>query len=184
MATPWYELLRNTLLSGVAPAAAAQAAVAAARTYALAITGFAELTHASGTATLNVGAPTIRYTTTTTNATPIVWTIPLTADKLTVLAYRIVGKVSGADGAAIIREGSKAVSRDSSFCVTLKTAPATPETFGELGDTGIMRANDTAVLTTANITWTGTSTGGVEIALTGVAATNIEWTCECWRKEY
>lgn len=186
MATPWYELLRNMLLSGVIPGVSGAVAVAAARTYALAVTGFAELTHASGVATLDIGAPTIRYTVTTTNATPATWTIPLTSDKLTILAYRVIGRVSGsADGTAIIREGSKAVSRDNgSFALTLKTGGGGTEVFGELGDTGILYANDAATMAAADIAWTSTGTGGIVITLTGVAATSIEWTCEAWAREY
>lgn len=186
MATPWYALLRNVDVSGVIAGAAGAVAVAAARTYALAVTGFAELSHSSGVATLNVGAPTIRYTVTTTNATPTDWQIPLTSDKLTILAYRVVGRVSGsADGTAIIREGSKAVSRDNgSFCLTLKPGGAGSETFGELGDTGILYANDAGSMALANIAWQNTSTSGLVIRLTGVAATSIDWTCEAWVKEY
>ncbi len=186
MATPWYALIRNVDVSGVIAGVAGAVAVAAARTYALAVTGFAELSHASGVATLNVGAPTIRYTVTTTNATPTDWTIPLASDKLTVLAYRVVGRVSGsADGTAIIREGSKAASRDNgSFVLTLKVGGTGSELFGELGDTGLLYANDASNLATANIAWNNTTTSGVVIRLTGVAATSIDWTCEAWVKEY
>lgn len=185
MATPWYELLRNTLLSGVTPGAAAQAAVTAARTYALAVTGFAQLTHASGVATLDIGAPTLRDTASTTGATTATFTAPLTASKTTVLAYRIVGRSTVAlDASAIIREGSKTVVTDASNALTLKVGGSGSEVFGEGGDTGILYANDAMSMATANITWTSTGIGGVVFTVTGVTGQTLNWTFECWRKEY
>lgn len=185
MATPWYEILRNTLLSGVAPGAAAQAAVAAARTYAVAIAGFAELTHASGTATLDVGAPTLRDTASTTGATTATFTVPLTASKTTVLAYRIVGRSTVAlDASAIIREGSKTVVTDASNALTLKVGGSGSEVFGEGGDTGILYANDAMNFAAADIAWTSTGIGGVVFTVTGVAGQTIAWTFECWKREY
>lgn len=173
----WYEQLRRILIT---------VGSATGRAGAVVFDRFASAVVLNGVATVTIGAPTITATFATTNATPVDWTIPLASDKLTVVAYRVVGRVAGsADGTAIIREGSKAVSRDdSSFCLTLKPGGGGSETFGELGDTGILYANDASSMALANIAWQSTSTSGLVIRLTGVAATSIDWTCEAWVREY
>lgn len=175
MAT-WYEQLRRILVT---------AGAISGRAGSLVFARFASATVLDGVATVTIGTPTYSTTIATTNATPQTWTIPLASDKTTVLAYRVIGRVGGADGSSIIREGCKAVTRDNdSTALALKVGGGGSEVFGELGDTGILYANDAANLATANIEWVNTTTSGVQLRVTGVAATNITWTLEAWVREY
>lgn len=177
MAT-WYEQLRRILVT---------AGAISGRAGSLVFARFASATVLDGVATVTIGAPTYSTTIATTNATPADWTIPVnTTGGVTVLAYRVIGKVdSTADGGAIIREGSKAVTSDDTGVLgALKVGGTGTETFGELGDTGVLYRTDAASLAAANIDWISTHGAGVILRVTGVAATNITWTLEAWVREY
>lgn len=172
----WYEQLRRILIT---------AGAATGRAGSVVFSRFASATVVDGVATVTVGAPTVSASYTTTNATPVDWTIPLTSDRLTVVSYRIAGKVGGADGSAIIREGSKAVIRDNgSTTLALKVGGGGSETFGELGESGVLYANDASSMATANISWVNTTSSGITLRMTGVAGVTIQWTCEAWVREY
>ncbi len=166
----WFDIIKNILISGQQAAG-------------IAFSGFYDITNDGNTATINIGSPTQTSTVNTVNGASHDFIIPLTENKLSIVSYRVVGKIPN-DGSSILREGSKAVRRESSFISTLRIGGSGTENFGELGETGIIYTNDTNDISTANIVWHSTDSSGITIRVTGALVVTVNWTLEVWKKEY